>query len=70
VQPHREAEDRPALPARLNEAYWRDRPVLVTGGASFIESHLTDALVRRGRRWWQTTRLRSDYHVIGLDPKR
>lgn len=55
MQPHREAEDRPALPARLNEAYWRDRPVLVTGGASFIGSHLTDALVRRGRRWWQTT---------------
>ncbi len=27
---------------------WNDRPVLVTGGASFIGSHLVDALVRRG----------------------
>jgi nucleoside-diphosphate-sugar epimerase len=29
---------------------WRDRPVLVTGGASFIGSHLVDALVARGAR--------------------
>src|SRR2546426_10930898 len=29
---------------------WRDRPVLVTGGASFIGSHLVDALVERGAR--------------------
>lgn len=27
---------------------WTDRPVLVTGGASFIGSHLVDALVARG----------------------
>ena len=27
---------------------WKDRKVLVTGGASFIGSHLTDALVERG----------------------
>lgn len=27
---------------------WKDRPVLVTGGASFIGSHLVDALVQRG----------------------
>jgi nucleoside-diphosphate-sugar epimerase len=29
---------------------WKDRPVLVTGGASFIGSHLVDALVARGAR--------------------
>lgn len=29
---------------------WRDRRVLVTGGASFIGSHLVDALVARGAR--------------------
>jgi len=28
--------------------FWQDRPVLVTGGASFIGSHLVDALVGRG----------------------
>ncbi len=27
---------------------WKDRDVLITGGASFIGSHLTDALVKRG----------------------
>ena len=30
--------------------YWQDRPVLVTGGASFIGSHLIDALIARGAR--------------------
>ncbi len=30
--------------------YWQDRPVLITGGASFIGSHLTDALVECGAR--------------------
>jgi len=29
---------------------WQDCPVLVTGGASFIGSHLVDALVERGAR--------------------
>lgn len=29
---------------------WRDRPVLVTGGASFIGSHLVDSLIERGAR--------------------
>lgn len=29
---------------------WQDRNVLVTGGASFIGSHLTDALIERGAR--------------------
>src|ERR1044071_4465392 len=27
---------------------WKDRPVLITGGASFIGSHLVDRLVERG----------------------
>ena len=29
---------------------WKDRPVLVTGGASFIGSHLVDALIARGAK--------------------
>jgi len=29
---------------------WRNRPVLITGGASFIGSHLADVLVGRGAR--------------------
>ena len=29
---------------------WQNRPVLITGGASFIGSHLTDALVHRGAK--------------------
>jgi nucleoside-diphosphate-sugar epimerase len=30
--------------------FWQNRKVLVTGGASFIGSHLTDALVERGAK--------------------
>jgi len=29
-------------------SFWQNRHVLVTSGASFIGSHLTDALVERG----------------------
>ncbi|MFC1416690.1 SDR family NAD(P)-dependent oxidoreductase [Streptacidiphilus cavernicola] len=34
----------------FDRAYWQDRNVLVTGGASFIGSHLTDLLVELGAR--------------------
>src|SRR3989338_9017433 len=30
--------------------YWKNKPVLVTGGASFIGSHLVEALLREGAR--------------------
>jgi nucleoside-diphosphate-sugar epimerase len=30
--------------------FWQDRPVLVTGGTSFIGSHIVDVLVARGAR--------------------
>lgn len=33
-----------------NDSFWQDKKVLITGGASFIGSHLADALVARGAR--------------------
>jgi nucleoside-diphosphate-sugar epimerase len=38
---------------------WKDRPVLVTGGASFIGSHLVDALAERGAKIWVVDNLSS-----------
>lgn len=38
---------------------WKDRPVLVTGGASFIGSHLVDALLERGSKVWVVDNLSS-----------
>jgi len=38
---------------------WKDRPVLVTGGASFIGSHLVDALADRGAKIWVVDNLSS-----------
>ena len=33
-----------------NDSFWQDKNVFITGGASFIGSHLADALVQRGAR--------------------
>jgi len=30
--------------------FWQSRHILITGGASFIGSHLTDVLVERGAK--------------------
>ena len=38
------------MTAEGHPQFWCDRPVLVTGGASFIGSHLTDVLVGLGAR--------------------
>ena len=32
----------------MNDTYWHDKRVIVTGGASFIGSHLVDRLVELG----------------------
>jgi nucleoside-diphosphate-sugar epimerase len=42
---------------------WKDRPVLVTGGASFIGSHLVDGLIERGA----TVRVVDDLSSGALD---
>ena len=39
-----------SLPRSMPEMIWKGRSVLVTGGCSFIGSHLVDALVARGAK--------------------
>lgn len=44
------SDDQPVAPGSPDPLFWRDRPVMVTGGASFIGSTLVDALVELGAK--------------------
>jgi len=42
--------NRKAIAERHQKSHWKPKRILITGGAGFVGSHLTDVLMREGHR--------------------